>query len=146
MDALQPCWRRISAYYPAHPNPVERRNMLAFEIMVDGEVHPTAGIENWNVLSVILSAVRGRGALDLSAGGLTGEDEEGICHYFSWKRTPLRIGSTVSLRVVDVDAQSLSPPPLMTRSDHKQGPQPTEEEVEEFEREEWLRLKAKFEP
>ena len=120
--------------------------MLAFEITVDGVVHPTAGIENWSVLSVIVSAVRGRDTLELSAGGLTREDDEGLCHYFSWKRTPLRIGSTVSLRVVDVDGKTLPPPPRMTRSDHPQGPAPTDEEIEEFEREEWLRLKAKFEP
>jgi hypothetical protein len=123
--------------------------MLAFEITVDGEAHPTAGMENWSVLSVIISAVRRgdseHGEIDLSPGGLTAVNAEGVAHHFCWKRTHLSVGSTINVRVVDID--SLPPPERVYRSDHSvQESAFTEEEIEEFEREEWLRLKAKFDP
>ena len=123
--------------------------MIAFEITVDGEPQPTVGMEDWCVLSAIVSAVRGRDGdepdIDLAPGGLTRENEEGVAHHFRWKRTPLRVGSTITLCVVDVD--SLPPPQRVYRSDREVREAAfTDEEIEAVEREEFARLKAKFEP
>ena len=124
--------------------------MIAFEITVDGEPHPTVGKEDWCVLSAIVSAVRGRDGrgddIELAPGGLTLDDEEGVAHHFRWKRRRLRVGSTITLRVVEVD--SLPAAERIYRSDRQPGePGPfDEEEIEAMEREEYARLKAKFEP
>ena len=124
--------------------------MIAFEISIDGESHPTVGKEDWCVLSAIVSAVRGRDGrsddIEFAPGGLTLDDDEGVAHHFRWKRKRLRIGSTITVRVVDVD--SLPPAERIYRSDHGPGePCPfEEEEIEAMEREDYARLKAKFEP
>ena len=126
--------------------------MLAFEVFVDDERICLAGMEDWGVMSVILSAVRSRGGdrprpgeLDISVGGLTEDDSNGVAHHARWTRLKLQVGSRVIVNIVE--SQQPDPPTRRYRSDRQvQEPAYTEEEIEEMEREDWLRLKAKFEP
>ena len=126
--------------------------MLGFELLVDDERICVAGMEDWSVMSVILSALRPRygdrardGELNVSAGGLSETDANGASYHARWARVDLKVGSRVVINVVETDEPD--PPIRRYRSDHEvQEPAYTEEEIEEFEREDWLRLKAKFEP
>jgi hypothetical protein len=128
--------------------------MLAFELFVDDERICLAGMEDWAVMSVILSAVRSgqrpdgqprEGKLDVHVGGLSEDDPDGVAHHARWARIDLATGSRVSVNVVETDHPD--PPARRYRSDREIHESPfTDEEIEEMEREEWLRLKAKFEP
>ena len=127
--------------------------MLAFELYVDDERICLAGMEDWAVMSVILSAVRPRadgerpreGELDVTAGGLSEDDSNGVAHHARWARVRLVVGSKVTVNIVETDEPD--PPYHRYRSDRQvQEPSFTEEEIEQMEREDWLRLKQKFEP
>ena len=127
--------------------------MLAFELFVDDERICLAGMEDWAVMSVILSAVRPRadrepprhGELEVTAGGLSEDDSNGVAHHARWARVKLAVGSKVTVNVVETDQPD--PPTRRYRSDHEVRETPfTDEEIEQMEREEWLRLKEKFEP
>ena len=126
--------------------------MLAFELSVDGERVCLAGMEDWAVMSVILSAVRARsgdrarnGELDVSAGGLSETDADGVYYHARWARVNLKVGSKVTINLVETDEPDL--PVRRYRSDREiQEPAFTDEEIEEMERQDYQRLKAKFEP
>lgn len=127
--------------------------MLAFELFVDDRRICLAGMEDWSVMSVILSAVRPReggersrpGQLDVAAGGLSETDENGASYHARWERIDLQVGSRVTINLVETDQPD--PPIRRYRSDREvQEPAFTEEEIEEMEREDYQRLKAKFEP
>ena len=126
--------------------------MLAFEVSVDDERVCLAGMDDWSVMSVILSAVRSRqgdrprpGELDVSVGGLTEDSSEGIAHHARWVRLKLQVGSRVAVNIVETDQPD--PPSRRYRSDCQvQEPAFSEEEIEQMEREDYERLKAKFEP
>ena len=128
--------------------------MLAFELFVDDRRICLAGMEDWAVMSVILSAVNAgerkdglprEGKLDVSAGGLSEDDSSGIAHHARWARVDLQVGSKVQVNVIETD--EADPPIHCYRSDREvREPAFTREEIEEMEREDWKRLKAKFEP
>jgi hypothetical protein len=126
--------------------------MLAFEVLIDNQRMCVAGMDDWSVMSVIVSAVRERdgdtprpGELDVTVGGLSEEDSNGVSHHARWGRVKLAIGSQVTINIVDND--QTDPPIKRYRSDREVQEDPfTEEEIEEMERADWLRLKAKFEP
>ena len=126
--------------------------MLAFELFVDDRRICLAGMEDWAVMSVILSGTRRRqddpddqGRLDISAGGLSETDPSGASYHARWERVELQVGSRVTINLVETDRPD--PPIRRYRSDREvQEPAFTKEEIEEMEREEWQRLKAKFEP
>lgn len=127
--------------------------MLAFELFVDDERICLAGMEDWAVMSVIVSAVRARkggerpreAKLDVHVGGLSEDDSDGVAHHARWARIDLATGSRVSVNVVETDHPD--PPARRYRSDREVHESPfTDDEIEAMEREEWLRLKAKFEP
>jgi hypothetical protein len=127
--------------------------MLAFELFIDDERICLAGMEDWAVMSVIVSAVRARDGgerpreakLDVHVGGLSEDDSDGVAHHARWARIDLTTGSRVSVNVVETDHPD--PPVRRYRSDREVHESPfTDEEIEEMEREDWLRLKAKFEP
>ena len=109
-------------------------------------------MEDWAVMSVILSGVRHRdrdpadgGRLDVAAGGLSEADPNGVPHHARWERVDLQVGSTVTINLVETD--QADPPIRRYRSDREvQEPRYTEEEIEEMEREDHQRLKARFEP
>ena len=126
--------------------------MLAFEVFVDDQRICLAGFEDWAVMSTIISAVSrsepmpdGRNEIELSVGGLSERDASGIAHHLRWVRTELKVGSIVTVNIVDTDQPD--EPVRRYRSDREVQDSPfTDEEIEEMERADWLRLKAKFEP
>jgi hypothetical protein len=128
--------------------------MLAFELLVDDRRVCLAGMEDWAVLSVILSAVNSgvradglprEGKLDVSAGGLSEDDSDGIAYHARWARVDLQVGSKVQINVVETDEPD--PPIRRYRSDRERSePAFTREEIEQMEREDYERLKTNFEP
>ena len=127
--------------------------MLAFELFVDDERICLAGMEDWAVMSVILSAVNPGersdgpprdGKLDVHVGGLSEGDSNGISHHARWAKIDLDIGSRVTINIVETD--SPDPPVHRYRSDRVvREPAFTKQEIEKMEREDYERLKAKFE-
>ena len=126
--------------------------MLAFELFVDDRRICVAGMEDWSVMSVILSAVRRRqrdpadeGRIDVSAGGLSETDPAGAAYHQRWEKVDLAVGSKVVINLVEADR--VDPPARRYRSDPRVQESPfSEEAIEEMEREDYVRLKAKFEP
>lgn len=126
--------------------------MLAFEITIDGERLARAGFADWSVLSAHVTAVQegaGRpdrkGELEFSVGGLSKTTAEGAQYHVRWPKRQLTIGSKISIELVETDEPD--EPERRYRSDREVQESPySDEEIEQFEREEWLRLKAKFEP
>ena len=126
--------------------------MLGFELYVDGERICLAGMEDWSVMTVILSAVRPLsgdrprpGELDVSAGGLSETDADGASYHARWARVALKVGSKVTINLVETDQPD--PPIKRYRADREvQEPAFTDQEIQEMEREDYERLKATFEP
>jgi hypothetical protein len=128
--------------------------MLAFELFVDDRRICLAGMEDWAVMSVILSAVNSgeradglprEGKLDVSAGGLSENNSSGVAHHARWARVDLQVGSKVQINVVETAEPD--PPIHRYRSDRKvQEPAFTKAEIEQMEREDYERLKEKYEP
>ncbi|WP_310467391.1 hypothetical protein [Sphingomonas sp.] len=126
--------------------------MLAFELFVDDRRICVAGMEDWAVMSVILSGVRRReqdpddaGRLDIAAGGLSETGADGASFHSRWEKVDLTVGSRVVINLVETDQPD--PPIKRYRSDREHHESPfTDEEIEEMEREDYARLKAKFEP
>ena len=125
--------------------------MLAFEVLIDDQRVCPAGFEDRAVLSAIISAVHrrepklGRNEIELSVGGLSETDANDVSHHLRWVRTELKLGTKVTVNIVDTDRPD--EPVRRYRSDREVQEEPfTEEEIEEMERADWLRLKAKFEP
>lgn len=123
--------------------------MLAFKIEIDDKLHAVAGVEDWSVLALHVNAVRSKSHLpeaddlDISVGGLTTSDEEGIAHHFRWPRVPLKVGSTV--KVTLVESETTDPPAKRYRSDREVQDSPfTEEEARELRRQDYLELKKEF--
>ena len=126
--------------------------MLAFELFVDDRRICLAGMEDWAVMSVILSGVRHRdrdpddgGRLDVAASGLSETDADGASYHARWERVDLQVGSKVVINLIETDQPD---PPIRRYRSDREGREPafTEEEIEEMEREDYARLKAKFEP
>jgi hypothetical protein len=121
--------------------------MLAFEVFINNERICVAGIENWAVLSCILAGHRPNGEekIDLSVGGLTEDDAEGVSHHVDWGRGQIEVGSTIKINVIEVE--NTDAPRHRYRSDAEVQESPfTPEELEALERADYLRLKAKFDP
>jgi hypothetical protein len=125
--------------------------MLAYEIEIDGKKYLTAGVEDWSILSLHVTASRAEenskvrdGYLECSVGGLTVPDGEGVRHHFRWTNAPLNIGSRISIKVVETS--NVDPPKNRYRSDAKIQENPfTEEEIREMRYRDYLELKAEFE-
>ncbi|MFM5950126.1 MAG: hypothetical protein ACKOPM_13025 [Novosphingobium sp.] len=125
--------------------------MLAFDIRIGEERICLAGVDDWSILSAHLTAQRGDQSddienLELYVGGMTKADSAGTSHHVRWSRLrQLEVGTTVTIHVVDADATDM--PIKRYRSDHEVRESAfTDEEIEQMQREDWLRLKAKFEP
>ena len=126
--------------------------MLAYAISIDGEHFTVAGFDDWSVLSAHVTAVKegsGRpdrkGELEFSVGGLSVTHSDGSQYHSRWPKRQLAIGSKIIIEVVETDAPDA--PQRRYRSDTELRESPySEEEIEQFEREEFERLKAKFEP
>lgn len=127
--------------------------MLAFDIRIGEKRACLAGVEDWSLISAHVTAQRGDNpnvemveSLELYIGGMTQPDAAGISHHVRWGRlTQLHVGTTITIQVIDTDTPDM--PIRRYRSDHEvQESGFTDEEIEEMQREDWLRLKAKFEP
>lgn len=126
--------------------------MLAFDIWIDGARHARAGFADWSVLSAHVTAVQegaGRpdrkGELEFSVGGLSRTGGDGAQYHVRWAKRQLTIGSKITIELVEIEDPD--EPERRYRSDREVQESPySDEEIEQFEREEWLRLKAKFEP
>lgn len=125
--------------------------MLAFEVSVDGIAMACAGVDDWAVISLIVSANRGQGAesndVSVSLGGLTLPGEDGWSRAVRWGEPELRltIGSQVNLRIVDADI--VDAPRHTYRADREvQEPSFTDDEIRAMRRRAYLELKKEFEP
>ncbi|MDP3460827.1 MAG: hypothetical protein Q8S09_16270 [Hyphomonas sp.] len=126
--------------------------MIAFELSINGEPAGTFGFEDWTILSAILVASKANArrpdSVDefrLDIGGLETNREPGAHYHLRLFKTLLGMGDEVLLRIVETDL--VNAPIKRHRSDRTVQESPfTEEEELEFEREEYERLKAKFEP
>lgn len=125
--------------------------MLAFDIRIGKERIWLAGVEDWLLLSAHLTAQRGDlgdeiESLELYMGGMTKPDIAGTPHHVRWGRlSQIEVGTTIIIHVLDVDTADM--PIKRYRSDHEvQESAYTDEEIEQMQRDEWLRLKAIFEP
>jgi hypothetical protein len=126
--------------------------MLAFEISIDGERFARAGFADWSVLSAHVTAVQegaGRpdrkGELEFSVGGLSKSNSDGAQYHVRWSKRQLTVGSKITVEIVETEDPD--EPERRYRSDREVQESPySDEEIEQFEREEWERLKAKFHP
>jgi len=127
--------------------------MLAFDIYIGEERLCLAGVDDWSLLSAHVTAQRGDSSndgaaesLELYMGGMTQSDAENVSHHVRWGTvTELGVGTKITIHVIETDTPER--PIRRYRSDYEVQEQGfTEEEIEEMERQEWLRLKAKFEP
>jgi hypothetical protein len=123
--------------------------MLAYEVTLDGEKIATAGMNDWSVMSVIISASRGsiehgyKPNHTLHIGGLSQDTDSGAYHV-RWKAPDLEIGSEILVRVIDCDHPD--DPTRCYRSDKDVQENPfTEEEMREMRYQSYLDLKAEFE-
>lgn len=127
--------------------------MMAFDVYIDDERVCLAGINDWSIMSANVTALRDEEqsvehvqSLDLSVGGMTLPDADDVAHHVRWgKRWDFQVGTKITIHVIDTETPEL--PKLRFRCDSEvQESAFTEEEIEEMDHKEWLRLKAKFEP
>ena len=122
--------------------------MLAFRVEVDGEVIAVAGVEDWAVLALHVTASRSDASeaarSHVSVGGLALPGEQPGHHHFRWKERDLGVGSRVVVTLVDTDAPTA--PVKRFRSDAEvQEDSFTDEEAREMRLQDYLELKKEFE-
>ena len=88
--------------------------MLAFRVEIDGELAHVAGVADWSLLAMHITASRGDATAPVesarqdttrySVGGLSKPDQFGICQHFRWQEHELAVGSTVCVEVVETAA------------------------------------------
>jgi hypothetical protein len=129
--------------------------MLAFEMAVDGKPWIRAGMEDWTVLTCIVSANRANGRagalasddLRLHVGGLSQRDKDGVSYHTRWgdPETLLTVGSEITLRVIET--ANVDPPRRRHREDSVIQESPyTEDEARELRYRDYPELKEEFEP
>ena len=127
--------------------------MLAYQIEIDEKKYVTAGVDDWALLSLHITASRPETGLstcneliECSVGGLALSVEADPAHYhFRWSEAPLKVGSTVTIRIVD--AVTADTPKKRYRSDSQIQENPyTTEENRQMRYQDYLSLKAEFEP
>ena len=121
--------------------------MLAFRVEVDGEEIAIAGVDDWAVLGLHVTASRsdpsepGRSHVSISGLALPG-DLPGH-HHFRWKERDLRIGSRVVVTLVETESPTA--PTKRFRSDADvQEDAFTVEEAREMRLQDYLELKKEF--
>ena len=125
--------------------------MIAIEILVNGVRHVLAGSEDWELLHANIVAQRaGSAGLDrdefsIKISGMPLQTQPGTLEHMRWGSRQLELGDELTVRLVSVD--SSDPPLKRYRSDNTVQECPfTDAEIEELERQDYARLKAKFEP
>jgi len=123
--------------------------MLAFEINVNKEYIGNCGFEDWVVLNAILTALKPKDAPDeenvsFNVGGLADVNSENTGQYVRLIQRDLQIGDIIEIKIVE--SGQVIDPIKRYRSDSKIQENPfTEEEILQMEREDYERLRAKFE-
>ena len=125
---------------------------MGLEVWVDDERLCLAGMEDWALVDAHVIANRYRHPaapkgddIVVDIGGLSEPDSAGVSHHARWNGRKLAVGMTVTIKIVETDRPD--GPIKRYRADKEVRDEPfTDEEIEEFERSAWLRLKAKFEP
>ena len=126
--------------------------MIAFEVEIDGVRRVCAGVEDWSLLTLHMTASRREeaakypgGYMELTVGALTLPDPSDVRHHVRWGMpTPFEIGSVVTVRVVDL--VEADPPSKRYRSDSEVQESPfTDEEERAMRYQDYLDLKAEFE-
>jgi hypothetical protein len=127
--------------------------MLAMLVEIDGKRVVLAGVEDWSILALHVNAQRGRDTpnkpaqpddLGCSVGGLTEPNAEKLRYHFRWPRISLRVGSTVTVTVVDAEACDAPIKRYRSGAEVQESPF-TEEEMRKLRREDYLELKKEFE-
>ena len=126
--------------------------MIAFDIEIDGKKVALAGVDDWSILSLHVNASRNEqpsterdGCIDFGVGGLTLPNTEEIRHHFRWPTRTLEIGSVVNIRIVD--SETVDSPSKRYRSDATIQESPfTKEELRQMRFDDYMMLKAEFEP
>ncbi len=122
--------------------------MLAFKIIVNGELRFIAGVEDWDSIHTVIMALRESSdddtdIIDLKVGGLAEEQEPGKIESVRWPNTNLSIGDEVTISIVETN--TVDKPLKRYRSDSTIQESPfTEEEMYELQKQDYLRLKEKF--
>lgn len=123
--------------------------MLALEVVLNGGKSLLAGFEDWDMLTAFLRAQRAgrthvKNEFELNVHGLAQPQTDGVYEYVRWQSLQLAVGDELVLRLVDVS--EADPPIKRYRSDKTVQENPfTDEELEEMERQNYRRLKKKFE-
>lgn len=125
--------------------------MLAFEVQIDGGKPVLAGVEDWSLLNVMVTANRHEpeapvpgGYMEATIGGLSLPDGDDIRRHFRWPKRELQIGSTITIRIVE--SSTVDAPIKRFRSDAEVQECPfTDEEIRELRYQDYLELKAEFE-
>jgi hypothetical protein len=128
--------------------------MLAFKIEIDGEFTLIAGVPDWSILALHITASRGdasapaesakQDSTRYSVGGFSTPDQTDICHHFRWQERELAVGSMVHVEVIETDA----PDPVIKRyrSDaHVQENPFTDAEMRALRFQDYMELKKEFE-
>lgn len=89
-------------------------NRVCFEIQVNAESALAAGRPALDVLTAMVTYVRSRNELELSAGGLQ-RHADGSSEHFEWIVHTLAVGDETRVRVVEVEA--LAEPISVTREE-----------------------------
>lgn len=121
--------------------------MLTYEVVINGEKITLAGIADWTVMSVIVSAGRCDGGDDvnhtLDIGGMSRDREDGA-HHVRWKAPEIGLGTEILIKILDSDQPDI--PAKRYRSDSEVQENPfTEEEIREMRYRDYLEMKAEFE-
>lgn len=122
--------------------------MLAFRIKVNDKCHVIAGLHDWSLIAMHVTASRDKGGVDdyvrLSTGGISKVSRQGYCEHFRWQEVSLAPGDKVELEIVGVEA--VDAPLKRYRSDNEVQERPyTEEEWQALRYKDYLRLKEEFE-
>ena len=74
--------------------------MLCFEVRINDGPPVTAGAEEISVLAAMVNYVAKRHEIDIRVGGLV-SPSEGDCEHLDWIEEDLRVGDSISIRVVE---------------------------------------------
>ncbi len=123
--------------------------MLAFEVSLNGKKTVLAGFEDWEILHAILTAQRAgekisNDEMDISVSGLAQSRVVGQLEHERWGRLSLSVGDEVTIRLVEVSRADT--PKKRYRSDKSVQENPfTDEEMYEYQKKDYQRLKKIFE-
>jgi hypothetical protein len=125
--------------------------MLDFKVEIDGKLVHVAGVEDWSILALHITASRGKvdgseagSSTRYSVEGLSKPDESDIHQHFRWQERELTVGSTVSVQVIETD--STDPVVKRYRSDAIVRESPfTDAEMRAMRFQDYLALKKEFE-